>query len=336
MDSSEQRLRRRLKKGAVSTLMLATPFFWTKEATHEFSEIPQKEAAVGVIGPLSDSVKQGAAFQLQDQFTSVTAGYNARDRKVTLTEAEANLARSHLHHYELLAESPPNSQGFYGSVLRDSVTHKTILNFAGMDATTSAHALYDDLDDALMSTTCGKVSQFPNAVAFARDAQKRFGIDIITGHSLGGHLALLVKGMGLCPQAECFVYDPPGVTTTTVDVCADASGLSKSQVIKNLRENCYSFTVTHNSYNDLGQQPGIALTLNNTKNGFFCVVPKDHLYKDEYVNTLADAKAMTERENQGQSGGPPLITAVFLLLATLPYAKDIKRGLQGSRGNAER
>ena len=328
---------RRLRKVALSSALLATPTIWAEKFTDGFTTVPHKDTAVSDTRLLSSAENKQITRASKTRFVDVVMGYNARDQKpdhkIPLTDVELTYAHDRYQHYELLDESRGSNSilgntGFYGAVFRDKTTGKKILYMSGMNFSTGLKDLYDDLDDIVMLSSGGKISQLHDAMDFAQKAEKKYGIDYISGHSLGGYLALYLQGMGLCPHAECYIYDTSGVTTTMAKTCAELSPnhLSQQQVEKNLKR-CISLTVTHNALNDLGQQAGIALTVNNKPNAFYDLTPHDHIYDDRFIKIMDKARFIP-RENNGTSGGPPIIVGLFLLAATMPFMGDIKKAMQ--------
>lgn len=316
----------------IGTLALAVPFRWSQVATDGFTTWPHKDTGVSKNIVLDDSTRDAYTHQLSDRMVDVIGAYKEHNHQLELTEEEFAIAGEKYQHYEML-DSLDDPSGCYGAAFRDMVTGKVILAFAGADFKAGGKKLRDDADDILMCTTGGQISYLESAQRFAKQIDEKYGINYLTGHSLGGYVALYLKGMGLCPKAECFSFESPGVTNIMVRNAARLGHCSRQEVRERLRDHTVSFNLTYNSFNTLGQQAGVALAMDNKPNNFTALWPDKHVYDEVVAGTAhkvfgdkTDGTSLIARTNDGKSGGPDLIPLMFLSIAALSFLPEIKKG----------
>lgn len=319
----------------IGTIALAIPLRWWPVATDNFAVGLEKDPKASKNIVLDDSAIAAEGERMWQRLPDVIGCYQQHTHQLKLTRDELKLAGDKLAHYEMLKEVD-DPCGFYGVAFRDTKTGKVILSMAGVDFTTGL-GFQNDMDDMLMCTAGGKISQLEAAQKFAAEIDAAYHVDYLTGHSLGGYLALYLKGSGYCRNAECYTFETPGVTRTMVRNCARIGGVSEETVHQRFQEECHSFAATHNSFNDLGQQPGVALALDNAPNPLYKIYPKDHIY-GEMIAKCAEKRhdSLVVRDNDGKSGGPMAITALLLGIAAGCFAPEVKRGIKRVSGLQKR
>jgi len=136
-----------------------------------------------------------AAYLDWEQFIGITDinTYNklSADQKKLLIRERAfstTQAKEFLDRYTVLAHQENTASGFAATIFKDNDTDKTILAIRGTEAATVADLL-TDLDLALISGTAQ--NQYNDLKTFLQNnAAQITGPLTVTGHSLGGHLAM--------------------------------------------------------------------------------------------------------------------------------------------------
>ena len=334
---------RRAAKAVTSAALIVTPAVWMGEYTNWGRTMPGKERDVSKNILLTPPQEQEVLDHLKERLVNVSEGYARRDHMQNLSPRELAYAKEGFAQYEVLEEgrgSPSTlggTTGFHGVLFRDKASGKIILSLSGVNFEFTKDGL-DDFDDMLVASAGGVVSQEKDARAFAERAMQKYGhIDYVTGHSLGAYNAMFLKGMNVCPGAEFYLFDAPGQTRTMTQHMMDLSGLSRDEVLQNLRENCYSFSQTPNSWNLRGTQVGIARTVNNDHERYTAVWPRKHTFGSGFIHDIESSKTLQPWKGDQTNGAPEMMILAFLLAATLPFAADIGRGCKrGVKSAADR
>lgn len=302
-------------------------------------DVLPENAIKTAVADVPESEVYKATYALKDHFSGVVHGYKERDELTRLAPAEQAYIDSYNKHVTKLFEMRTRT-GFYGVLLQDKKTGETFLSFTGVDFKFSTIAglweFWKDLDDTIILASGRETSQTNDAIAFAREAQKVSrrvaGRDIsyCVGHSLGEHNMAFVQGINLLSGAKFYHYDGPGIKTSTVRKCARMSGLSIPEVEKIFRENSYSFTLTHNMLNIMGQQPGIAITDDNNpcQNQYF---PDRHVMNERFVQQVQAVNKPQLYAGSEDSGAPWRVIALSTLVIAALTGPEIHGALQTRR-----
>lgn len=312
---------------SLATSLVLTPALWWARATDNFRDWRGHPDDVTKNHVMDQQELASYGAKAKSRFTDVIKAYAERDRKTELTLPELALAKEQLASYEKLSEARTES-GFYAAAFRDHANGNIIVAIAGADMANGGSALLADIDDMVMSTTGAPISQLEDAQAFVKSVEAEHGkINYVTGHSLGGHLALYLIGSGALSDAQAIAFDAPGVSHTLIRECAQIGNLEESQVKENLKERTLSVTLTHNSYNTLGAQPGVALTRDNKPNGMANLFPREHVVADgKFAQALNETESMVQRSNDERSPGPGVLTGILLFLSCLAMSPEMVRG----------
>lgn len=251
---------------------------------------------------------------------------------LAFTEEECNLACGRLQNYALMEQCDDKLTGFYGAMYRDTVDKKNILVLSGMNYSSGIGPLLVDASSAILSAAGGWVPQLHTSLDFVRKMDKKYKIDVISGHSLGGYLTLFAKGTG-ATKAEAWVFDCAGVQNITVDKCMQISGLNRDEVIKNFKDKMYSFGVTGNLYNAIGTQPNISLTIDNIPPFYGSLFPDKHIITDDVAKEINSTQKFIPKDNNMQSGARDTVGGILLLAALLVTRREQKKMYNWTKEN---
>ncbi len=321
------------------------PYGW--DTTDGLTTLPENAKNV-TAPPPNDSVKAAAVTGLRKHLVDMIIGYQQRDRDTLLTEVAASYDPERVKQLEFVREWRNDETGFHATMLVDKTNGETSLVFSGMDFGCNQN-FFADMDDAVMLSTGNVISQTQDAIDCARQAQilsqKRFGHPIVNvvAHSLGAANAQTPIGMGILPDAKCYLYDGPGTKNINVRVCAKLSGKSEEEVSRILKENVVEFRYWKNLLNTMGNPSGLGLEAypngdeSQSIGDKFCArfFPSKHVFNDEFIS---DLKALKDTDfhyrgpSDDNSNAPQDVITLCLMLAFV--APEVLERLWNNRKSA--
>jgi hypothetical protein len=332
-------LSKTVRYGVFLSSIYAPVKWWAKatdDLTTSYARVPEVTNNI----KLSDDSLVSITGRSKIQLEYIKACYADKSIEVNLDKKILEQAGDSTKSYKLVAESKDEGTGFYGSLYKDEKTSKHILALSGVDFGNGVVKFLRDFDDGYFQASTGTVGQLKPAMDFAKEMQSKYGVDCMVGHSLGGVLAMYIKGIGICPNAETWIFDGSGAKNATIKNCARIGNISEGKVIDNLKNNTYSITVAPNSMNALGQQVGIALTVSNDhsfnhdkrKIVLADIIPLvdmfppcNHIFEQGFSEDIISTDKLQVNKQEGTTNNPIKVTSLFLIIAALSISPELKR-----------
>jgi hypothetical protein len=226
---------------------------------------------------------------------------------------------------------------------RDKVTGEKILSICGAQITPN-EKFVEDRYDAFYSAAGHLTEQFPDLFKLVKNLEEKYGrIDVVSGQSLGGHLATsLVPEL---PGAKIFAYDSPGLSHNQLFQLQKfysnelGRNVSKKEIKDQFRDGNYiRVIIGENGYNTIGAA-GACLTMTDPRYDDYrpfspIKVLDDHFHntaagRDNFFSHISKSKEEIRFYNADQSvysGAPLGATAIMALIPlSLFLAPKIKR-----------
>lgn len=249
--------------------------------------------------------------------------------------------------------------GLKAVAYREIKTSKVTIAFAGVQTNFDKliPKITEDFWDGFDSSAGFLTEQFPEAVAFCNGIEKKYGkIDLICGHSLGGHLTRCLSPLFLehKEKPNFIALDAPGLTEAgkhdlkeyySIYHCREIS----EKEITNCSDKVIGFFLNYNTYNTIGSQNKFSTTnLSNSNYETFSLKQftlPHHFYQEFENHFIAlnekiksgeikpEEVELQKGDNNKQSGAPlgagtALIFASILLYAAPDITKGISKGIK--------
>jgi hypothetical protein len=259
-----------------------------------------------------------------------------------------------LKNNEIIGFVDSDKTGLKAVAFRDKETCAITIAFAGVQTNLDGlnSKIIEDFWDGFDSSAGFLTEQFPEALAFCHGIEKNFGkIDIICGHSLGGHLTRCLSPAFIEHENKpnFIVLDAPGSTKAAISDLTQFYSIYYSREVSekeitSCSDEVAGFILNYNTYNTIGSQNKFSTTdLNNCNYETFSLKQftlPDHFYQ-EFENHFVELNKKIEAgeikaedvklykgDNSKQSGAPLGAGSALILASILLYASpDILNAL---------
>jgi len=331
--------------------------FWSNAFRNISTVLSNKKPDINI--PLTEIELEALRQPIQDSYKYITAAYNFEPERnkqgeyildfKNFSEKEIEYAKDALDKCKII-DFCDDKSGLKALALKDTTNGNIILAIAGA-ATGPFKEFRKDYFDALNSSAGALTEQFAPLYEFSQKLKKEHGkIDIIAGHSLGGHLATCLSPA--FSDALIISCDGPGKSFALLHnlrkfYSKEFNKDISEQDIRSATSHVIRFFIEQNVYNAIGiEARDVTSTLPRGTSQSFPEVLKNplrsHIHSDDpssFFGQMAKGVDKLYSAPNNYSHAPMGVTAILLFLSigacASPSLSLAKRGYSALKKKRE-